>query len=154
MKYAQIREEIPPTAYFSSMQRKAAIPFMTFEVRSSLTDGALLAAIGLYGTIAYTVAQRTNEIGIRMVLGADRQNIVAMVLREMLIIVAVGLMVGLPIAWFSSRALQSQLFGLSPHDAVSLAVAILTIIAVSAVAGLVPARRAARIEPMEALRYE
>jgi predicted permease len=204
VKYAQIREEIPPTAYFSSMQRKEALPFMTFEVRSTLADGALLAAIertslqldksvpvdnvktenevvgevlflertfatlssafgalalllaaiGLYGTIAYTVAQRTNEIGIRMALGADRQNIVAMVLREMLIIVSAGLIVGLPIAWFSSRALQSQLFGLSPHDAVSLAVAILTIIAVSAMAGFLPARRAAKVEPMEALRYE
>ncbi len=204
VKYAQIRDDVPPTAYFSYMQRKEILPFMTYEVRSSLADAALfnsieqtalrldknvpvtklkseteavsevlylertfatlssafgglallLAGLGLYGTIAYTVAQRTNEIGIRMAVGADRQNIVTMIIRETLIVVSAGLLVGLPIAWFASRALRSQLFGLSPHDAVSMGIAVLTIVAVSALAGGLPARRASQVEPMEALRYE
>ena len=97
----------------------------TFATLSSAFGGLalLLAGLGLYGTIAYTVAQRTNEIGIRMAVGADRQNIVTMIVRETLTVVAAGLLVGLPIAWFASRALRSQLFGLSPHDAVSMGIA-------------------------------
>jgi predicted permease len=90
----------------------------TFAVLSSAFGGLalVLACVGIYGTIAYTVAQRTNEIGIRMALGAERANILKMVLRETLLVVGVGLLAGLPLAWLGTRMLTAQVYGLSPHD--------------------------------------
>lgn len=114
----------------------------------------LLACIGLYGSIAYTVARRTNEIGVRMALGAKRGTILGMVLRETLTVVATGLALGFPLAWFASLALQSQLYGLTAHDPITLLLATLIIAAVTAIAGYIPARRASRVDPMVALRYE
>jgi predicted permease len=114
----------------------------------------LLACIGLYGTIGYTVVRRTNEIGIRMALGAGRARILTMVLRETVVVVAAGLLVGLPLAWFSARVLGSQLFGLSPHDPLTIALAVVAIVCVTILSGLLPARRAARVDPMVALRCE
>lgn len=128
----------------------------TFAMLSS-AFGALalvLACVGIYGTIAYTVAQRTNEIGIRMALGAERANILKMVLRETLVVVGAGLLAGLPLAWLGTRMLTAQVYGLSPHDPVTMAVAIAAISAVTIAAGSVPALRAAQIDPILALRYE
>ena len=128
----------------------------TFAMLSS-GFGALalvLACVGIYGTIAYTVAQRTNEIGIRMALGAERANILRMVLRETLLVVGSGLVAGLPMAWLGTRLLTAQVYGLSPHDPLTVAVAIGAISAVTIAAGFVPALRAAQIDPMRALRYE
>ena len=114
----------------------------------------VLACVGIYGTIAYTVAQRTKELGIRMALGAEREKILRMVLRETLVVVGAGLLVGLPLAILGTRMLTTQLYGLSPHDPLTLVIAILAIGIVTIAAGFVPARRASRVDLMKALRYE
>ncbi len=115
---------------------------------------ALLAAIGLYGVLAYTVARRTAEIGIRIALGASRANVQWLVLRESMATVALGILVGAPAALALSKLVRSMLFGVTPADTVSFAAALLLMIAVTAIAAYVPARRAARVDPMVALRYE
>ena len=115
---------------------------------------ALLAAIGLYGVMSYSVARRTREIGIRMALGAEPGSVMRLVLREVALMVAVGVGVGLPLALGLSRVVQSQLFALSAHDPVSLAAAAFVLATVALVAGYLPARRATKVDPMTALRYE
>ena len=115
---------------------------------------ALLVAVGLYGSLAYRVSRRTAEIGVRMALGAARRQVLWMVLRDSLWLVAVGLAVGLPLAWFGSRWMASMLYKLSPHDPLSFAVAGLAVLLVSLLAAWLPARRAASVEPMQALRME
>jgi predicted permease len=205
VKYARVRDAVPPTAYFSHLQTEFPWRFMTFMVRSgearlptlaaavrrealaqdkdvpvvdmktetqvvsqvlfldrtfaalSSTFGFLalaLACVGLYGTMAYAVARRTNEIGIRMALGAGRGTILGMVLRETSLIVLVGIAVGLPAAWAASNLLKARLFGLTPHDPWSIMLAIVATVMVTAIAGYIPAKRASRVEPMVALRYE
>ena len=114
----------------------------------------MLAAIGLYGLMAHGVARRTNEIGIRMALGARRGAIGWMVLRETLLLVVVGLLVGVPAAIFAARFVSSQLFGLSPGDPMTLALAAAVLIVVAILAGYLPARRATKVDPLVALRYE
>ncbi len=114
----------------------------------------LLACVGLYGTISYTVAQRTNEIGIRMALGAAREHILGMVLRETLLVVAAGIGIGLPLSWAATRLLQAQLYGLTAHDPSAILVSTAVILVLAAIAGFLPARRAAHVDPMVALRYE
>jgi predicted permease len=114
----------------------------------------LLASIGLYGTIAYSVVRRTNEIGIRMALGAQRSQVLWMVLREAVALVMLGLTFGLPLAMGATRWIKSFLFGTPPVDLAGIGAAIVLMAAVSALAGFLPARRAMKIDPMEALRYE
>ena len=114
----------------------------------------LLACVGLYGTIGYTVARRTNEIGIRMALGAGRGAILGMILSETAVIVGAGIVVGLPLAWFAGLLLKAQLFEMSPHDPTTITLAVAAIVGVTLIAGFLPARRASRVDPMAALRYE
>jgi ABC-type antimicrobial peptide transport system permease subunit len=114
----------------------------------------LLACIGLYGILSYAVARRTNEIGIRMALGATRGDVVWLVLREALALVAVGVVVGLLAAFAGARTVTSLLYGLQATDPVTIGAATLLLVAVAALAGCLPARRATRVDPLVALRDE
>jgi ABC-type antimicrobial peptide transport system permease subunit len=114
----------------------------------------LLAAVGLYGVTAYSVAQRTNEIGIRMALGASRTNVVRLILRGASLRVLVGLALGIPLAIGAGRLISAQLYGVSSWDPVALAVAAATLALSAFFAAVIPARRAASISPMQALRNE
>ena len=114
----------------------------------------LLASVGLYGVISYAVAQRTNEIGIRMALGARGRDVVLLVMRQSLMVVLAGLATGLLLAVISTRLVASFLFGLSTLDPLSIVVGTLVLAVVAALAVLVPARRATKVDPLVALRYE
>lgn len=114
----------------------------------------LLATIGLYGVMAYTVARRTREIGVRLALGAFRKDVIWMVMREVLVLVAIGVMAGLAAAAGLTRYVQTQLYGITAHDPATLVLAALGIAAVASAAGYIPAMRASRVDAMQALRYE
>ncbi len=114
----------------------------------------LLAAIGLYGVMAYMVAQRTREIGVRMALGAARRDVVWLVMKEVLVLTGIGIGIGLPASWGLTYLVKSQLYGIQPNDAATLALAVIGIAVVAMVSGYVPARRATMVDPMRALRWE
>jgi predicted permease len=114
----------------------------------------VLAAMGLYGVMAYVVARRTREIGIRMALGADRGSVVWLVMREVLLLAAIGVGIGLTSAWGLTRLVESQLFEVKPSDPLTLLAATMGIATVAMLAGYVPARRATGIDPTTALRFE
>jgi predicted permease len=114
----------------------------------------ILASIGLYGVTSYSVARRTGEIGIRMALGADRMNVLKMVLKGAFLQVAIGLAIGIPLTILGGRAMASQLFGIKPYDPLILAITIMVLASAAFVASAIPARRAANTEPMQALRSE
>ena len=114
----------------------------------------LLAAIGLYGVMSYAVAMRTREIGLRVALGADRRAMLMLVLREVAVLAALGVAIGLPGGYGLGKVIESLLFGVSARDPLIYGVATLALFATAFFAGLIPAARAARIEPMTALRYE
>ena len=113
----------------------------------------LLASIGLFGLMSYNVARRTNEIGIRMALGAQRDDVVRMVMRNALALVVIGVVIGIGGAVILRRLLASQLYGLAGHDVVSIAAAIGLLLAVSAAAAYLPARHASRVDPWSSLNH-
>jgi predicted permease len=115
---------------------------------------ALLATVGLYGVISYTVARRTNEIGIRMALGAQRGNVVGMIMREAGLLLAIGIAIGAALSLAAARTATSLLFGLKSHDPATLGLAIVALAAVAAAASFLPAHRASRLDPIAALREE
>jgi putative ABC transport system permease protein len=115
---------------------------------------ALMAAIGLYGVLAYSTAQRTSEIGIRMALGASRASVIRVVLAEVLWLTGIAIAVALPTSLLLGMAVRSQLFGISSWDPLTLSLATVVVLVVAIAAALLPARRAAKIEPIMALRYE
>ena len=125
--------------------------------RLTILFGALalvLASVGLYGITSYAVARRTSEIGLRMALGADRSNVVRMVLRGAFLQVGIGLALGIPVAIIGGHYMADQLYGVRGYDPLSIGIAIIVLAMAAALAGFIPARRAASIEPMEALRSE
>ena len=113
-----------------------------------------LSAIGIYGLMSYVVSRRTNEIGIRMALGAPRSNVSWLVMREIILLVAIGLAIGIPATLAGSRLVANMLFGLKGTDTLSLTAAVLLLLIVATAAGYFPARKASKVDPMEALRYE
>ncbi len=201
-KYTDIKDEAPPTVYFSFRQdftagtffavrtslpplavataaRKAVaaidadIPLAHITTQKQIRDGSisqerlfaylcgalavlalLLSCIGLYGLMAYNVARRTNEIGVRMALGATGRSIAGPILREALLLAGVGIAIGIPVALALGRIIKGQLYGVTPSDPLTLiaGAALLVIVAISAACW--PAHRTAKVDPMEALRYE
>jgi ABC-type antimicrobial peptide transport system permease subunit len=141
---------------------------LTEQVRRSLRDdetisqltgffslaALFLACLGLYGIIACSVARRTGEIGIRLALGANRTQVLWMVLRDSLFLVSAGILVGIPSAMVTTRFASSLLFGLEPNDPFTMLTATLVLFAVAMLAGYIPARRASRLDPASALRHE
>ncbi len=113
-----------------------------------------IACVGLYGTMSYNVARRTSEIGIRMALGAQRGRVVWMILREVVLLAAVGLAISVPAALAASKLVESFLFGMKPNDPLALVGAVVTLVTAALLAGYLPARNASRIDPMIALRQE
>lgn len=114
----------------------------------------LLACIGLYGVMTYNVVRRTNEIGIRLALGAQNESVLWMVLKESMLLLGIGIALGVPATLAATRLVQSQLFGVNASDPVTMTVAVFVISSVTLMAAYFPARRAANVDPMVALRYE
>jgi predicted permease len=173
-----IRTALPPLSIAGAVQRVVAATDRAIPVAEMKTEeqqvaesigterlfaglvsafggiAALLAAIGLYGVMAYAVARRTVEIGIRLALGARRATVQWMVLRQSLWMILLGLAIGIPAALALTRFVQDKLFGIQPSDPVSFAAAAILITMVGAMAAWIPARRAARVDPIQALRNE
>jgi predicted permease len=129
------------------------------ELSASLTGifallALVLAAVGLYGVMSYNVAQRTNEIGVRLALGAQRENVLWIILREALLLLSVGVVLGLPLSLAAARFVRQQLFGLKTDDPLTYAGALIVVSSVVMLSTWLPARRAAAINPVDALRYE
>ena len=114
----------------------------------------LLACIGLFGLMSYNVSRRTTEIGVRMALGAQRRMVVGMVVRESMLLVAIGAALGLGSALWAGRFVEAVLYGVPAHDPATIATAVTLIAAVAAIAGFLPARRASKVDPMVALRQQ
>jgi ABC-type antimicrobial peptide transport system permease subunit len=154
--------EIDPNLTLVSVRTLQQQVDMSFEQERAVASLAglfgmvalLLAAVGLYGVTAYTVAQRTNEIGVRMALGADRANVVQLVLRGAFSRVLAGLLVGLPLAIGAGRLISSQLYGVSIWDPLALSAAAISLAVCAFFAAIIPASRAASVSPMSALRTE
>jgi len=115
---------------------------------------ALLVGIGLYGTLSYRISRRSTEIGVRMALGAQRGRVLRMVMRESLLVTALGVALGIPLAMMTGHFMESMLFGLEPYDKWTVLASLVGVVAIGLAAGYLPARRAASIDPMQALRSE
>ena len=172
-----IRSSLPPAELANSLNRALTelqpgidVSFQEFRsiVRESLLRerlmatlsglfgilALLLASIGIYGLLSYAVASRVNEIGIRMALGAESRNVISLILKEALVLVTIGVIVGIPLVLYVSRFARSLLFELSPTDPLSLALAGMVLLMVALLAGYLPARRATKVDPLVALREE
>jgi ABC-type antimicrobial peptide transport system permease subunit len=116
--------------------------------------GLTIACVGLYGTMAFNVARRTGEIGIRIALGARGASVIWMILRDVVVLAGAGIAIGVPVALGASRFVASFLYGMKPNDPLAIGVAAAALLAAAILAGYAPARRASRIDPMTALRHE
>jgi hypothetical protein len=157
-----VKTRIDPRQMYSSIRRAVQdvdrdLPFYemrTLDEQRDMLLATVLAAIGLYGLMAFNVAERTQEIGIRMALGARDGNVAWLVMKEVLSLVAAGAAVALPASWILTRFVRSQLYDIGPNDPQTIVAAMFVLTIVAAMAGYIPARRAARIDPIRALRYE
>jgi ABC-type antimicrobial peptide transport system permease subunit len=173
-----VRSVLPPMSLVPAVRQAVAdidqnLPIERFTtqklaIKESLTQERLyaslcgslallalaLSCIGLYGIMAYNVTRRTGEMGIRKALGAQPFDVAWPILREALTLAAIGIVIGLPIALVLVRVVRGIIYGIEPHDPLTMIGAAVLMIAVAALAAWIPARRAAKIDPMEALRYE
>jgi ABC-type antimicrobial peptide transport system permease subunit len=148
-----------PVPEVITMNAATSIVLLPQRVAAAVTGvmgllGLALAAVGLYGVVAYTASQRTREIGVRMALGADRASVLGMILRDGMKLVAVGMGVGMLLAFGATRVMTQFLFGVSPLDPLVFAVIPMGLAAVALLASYLPARRAAATDPLAALRTE
>jgi predicted permease len=148
-----------PVVDMKTLEKQVDNSLVTERLVASLSSAfgvlaTLLASIGLYGVMAYTVARRTREIGIRMALGAATSNVVWLVMKEVLVLVGVGIVLGLGASWGLTRYVQKQLYGIQPNDLMTIVLATIGIACVALAAGYFPARRATRVDPIRALRWE
>jgi predicted permease len=155
----QVTDTRVPVSNIRTMAVQAASTIVKERLMATISTffGALallLAAIGLYGIMAYAVARRTTEIGIRMALGAKRSTVQWMVLRDTFLLVVIGIAIGIPAALSLTRFAKSLLYGVEANDPLTIACAALLMVLIAAAAGYLPARRASRVDPMIALRYE
>jgi ABC-type antimicrobial peptide transport system permease subunit len=156
--FADVNPNLTPQ-YFRTFSAQLATNFNEHELLARLTSlfglvALILASIGLYGVTSYSVERRTGEIGVRMALGADRRSILRDVLKRALAHCGIGLAIGVPLAYAAGRVLAQHLYGVGAFDAQVSILTLLVLSMAAAVAALVPARRAASIEPMVALRME
>jgi putative ABC transport system permease protein len=176
--YIAVRSVIPPKALAAEIRSTlhaidpnlAADDVQTMEDRESAASAQrrfqtslltvfaaialFLALVGLYGLMAYSVSRRTREVGIRMALGAQRGDVMLLVLKKAALLLGLGLITGLAGSWFATRAIQSFLFGVGQHDPITIASICALLAVCGMIAALIPARRAASIDPMKALRTE
>ena len=138
------------SAAVASAQRRFQTSLLTVFAGIAL----FLALVGLYGLMAYSVSRRTREVGIRMALGAQRSDVVLLVLKKAALLLALGLVSGLVASWFATRAMQAFLFGVGRHDPITILSVCALLAVFGLIAAIVPARRAASVDPMQALRTE
>jgi ABC-type antimicrobial peptide transport system permease subunit len=148
-----------PISNVTTLEEEVASSYSNQAIIAQLSTffgivAVFLSSIGLYGIMSYLVSRRTGEIGIRMALGAERAEVGWQVMREVLIWIVVGIAVGLPVTLAGARLVTSMLYGLSGSDPLSLIAAVVVLALAGLAAGYLPARRASRVEPMVALRYE
>jgi predicted permease len=163
--YSVIRNEVKkldagmPVYQMKTLEKQLDETLLTDRLIALLSAGfgllaTVLASIGLYGVMAFVVARRRKELGIRLALGAQPGSVIWLVMREVLLLLALGLAVGVPAAFGLGRFVSTQLYGIQPHDPMIASATVLLLTVVSAAAGLIPAHRASRIDPILALRYE
>ena len=148
-----------PVTNMKTVEHQREESLITQRMIASLSLGfsilaTALSVLGLYGVMAYTVAQRAREIGVRIALGALFGNVIWLVMREVVILVAIAVAVALPLIFGLGHLIQSELYGIQPSDPLSIASAVLLLSAVALLAGFIPARRAASSDPLRVLRYE
>src|SRR2546421_8621289 len=143
---------VPMTTFLSTQLAKPRFNMMLLAVFAGVA--MVLAAIGIYGVIAYSVTQRTREIGIRMALGAQKTQMLGMVLRQSMTLVIIGIVIGFLVALGLTRVMATLLYGVDANDVSTYAVVITLLSAAALLASYVPARRAMKVDPMVALRYE
>jgi ABC-type antimicrobial peptide transport system permease subunit len=158
--YREIHNRLPDTTLiirpFSKQVEQSLVQERLIATLASFFGllALVLAAVGLYGLVAYSVTRRTSEIGVRMALGATRGNVLKLVLRGALALAILGVIAGLPLAFAGSRFVSNMLFGIRPTDPLTAGSAAVLLVFVALIAAYIPARRASKVDPLTALRYD